>query len=421
MAGKPRAGLIHESGWTRSAEAASVKIRPGERAVGGKRTGVPIVPKGSTWSVRVTSDASGRIDALLRGLVACEGSDLHLVAGYPPVYRRHGALEGAAEEVLDGRIIQDMIETILPEPNRSRAVQEKNLDCSLSIDLGGEVRRFRVNVFRARGQIGACFRHIPNEIPSFDWMGFPEGLARRIVRLRNGLVIITGITGSGKTTSLAALIDLITQEGRNRIITVEEPIEYVFAQTGTSVVTQREVGVDVDSFYDGLVYGLRQDPDVILVGEIRDRNTARMALSAAETGHLILATLHTQDAKGAITRLVDFFPHDSQDDVRTQLSLSLRYVVCQHLIPSAAEGEKRALALEVLNVTHPVRAAIRFGKIESIETAIQTGRKDGMITVDESLAQLARRGRVTWETAKQFAKDPASMAEYGDAGLNRRG
>jgi twitching motility protein PilT len=240
-------------------------------------------------------------------------------------------------------------------------------------------------------------------------MGFPEPLAQRLVAHRNGLVILTGVTGSGKSTTLAALIHLLNQRGGFRIITVEEPVEYVHEPKGTTVITQREVGRDVDSFFEGLKSGLRQDPDVILVGEIRDRDTAQMALSAAETGHLILTTLHTKDAKGAVTRLTDLFPLDGQEDVRSQLSLSLRSVVCQHLLPPLTEGQKRALALEVLHVNQPVRAAIRFGKIDSIESAIQTGKRDGMIALDEDLARLVELGRISLETARRFAKDPDSF------------
>jgi len=349
-------------------------------------------------------------------MVANEASDLHLVPGYPPTYRVHGALRPASAPALTGDLVRAMLEGVLPDPNRSRALTQKNLDCSLSLEGDAGPSRYRVNTFYAQGHLCACFRYVPNSVPSFEWMGFPVALARRIVDLRNGLVIVTGVTGSGKTTTLAGFVSLLIQEGRYRIITVEEPIEYVFSQSGSSLITQREVGVDVDSFYDGLTFGLRQDPDVILVGEIRDRQTARMALSAAETGHLIFSTLHTQDAKGAVTRLVDLFPYDAQDDVRSQLSLSLRYVISQHLLPSAREHERRALALEVLKVTHPVQAAIRFGKTEMIENAVQTGRKEGMITLDESLAQLAVAGRISWDTARRFAKDPDTVADYVTSG-----
>ncbi len=244
-------------------------------------------------------------------------------------------------------------------------------------------------------------------------MGFPEGLARRLIAHTNGLVVITGVTGSGKSTTLAALIDLFNQAGGYRVITVEEPIEYVYGRVSSSMITQREVGRDVDSFFDGLKYGLRQDPDVILVGEIRDRETAQMALSAAETGHLIFTTLHTKDTKGAVTRFVDLFPHGTQDDVRMQLALSLRSVVGQHLLqPVSGEG-KRVLALEILHVNNPVRVAIKFGKIDSIESALQTGKRDGMMTLDEDLQRLAMERKISLATARRFAKDPDGIVSPG--------
>jgi twitching motility protein PilT len=346
---------------------------------------------------------------LLHKMVEVEASDLHIVCNYRPVFRIHGRLRAVDTENLDAQTAAEMIRSVLPDRARESAEQPKNLDFSVAIAHAGQGHRFRANIFFAHGNIGGCFRHIPNAIPSFDWMNFPEGLAGRIISQTNGLVIITGITGSGKSTTLAALVNRLNRQGGYRIITVEQPIEYVFPTAQDSVVTQREVGSDVDSFYDGLKYGLRQDPDVLLVGEIRDRETAQMSLSAAETGHLILATMHTKDAKGAVTRFVDLFPQDSQDDIRTQLSLSLRFVVAQHLLPSAIEGEKRALALEVLVVSHPVRIGIRFGKIESIESAIQTGKRDGMICLDDSLATLLAGGRITRETALRYAKDPDAM------------
>ena len=184
------------------------------------------------------------------------------------------------------------------------------------LELGGRPRRFRANYFLSDQSLGACFRIIPSEIPDFGWAGFPFELALRLAHFRNGLVLITGVSGAGKTTTLAMLINLLTQEGDYRIITVEEPIEYVFPARGNSIVTQREVGRDVATFADGLKYGLRQDPDVMLVGEIRDRDTAQMALSAAETGHLVFATLHTRDAKGAVSRYADFFPQHVQTEIR---------------------------------------------------------------------------------------------------------
>jgi len=334
-----------------------------------------------------------------------EASDLHLVPGYPITHRVHGRLAPTGG-ALTGAHARQLIESILPERMAGRLTASKNLEFSLAIDHAGRPCRFRANVYLAQGAWCACLRHVPNDIPPFEWMGFPEGLAQRLLSHTNGLVIVTGVTGSGKSTTLAALIHLLNQKGGYRVITVEEPIEYVHHPISSTVVTQREVGRDVDSFYDGLKYGLRQDPDVVLIGEIRDRDTAQMALSAAETGHLILTTLHTKDAKGAVTRFVDLFPHEAQDDVRTQLSLSLRSVVSQHLLPPATGEGKRALALEIMHVNTPVRIAIKFGKIDSIESAIQTGRRDGQMTLDDDLQRLFVAGRITLDTARRYAKNP---------------
>ena len=353
---------------------------------------------------------ANKLDAFLHAAADREASDVHLVPGFPVTYRVHGRLEAVGEKVLDPEDVQRMVESILPDRLIPRLDQGKNFDCSVSLTHKGRSCRFRANVFLAQGKWCACLRQIPNEIPSFEWMGFPEGLAQRLISHTNGLVIITGVTGSGKSTTLAALINLMNVAGGRRVITVEEPIEYLHKRISSSLITQREVGRDVDSFFDGLKYGLRQDPDVILLGEIRDRDTAQMALSAAETGHLILTTLHTKDAKGAVTRFVDLFPHEAQDDVRTQLALSLRSVVSQHLLQPAKKGEKRVLALEIMHVNHPVRIAIKFGKIESIESSIQTGKRDGMMTLDEDLARLAAAGRITLETARRFAKDASNIA-----------
>ncbi len=351
---------------------------------------------------------------LLKAMVGAESSDLHLVAGYRATYRIHGRLSATSGEVLTPEQTEAMVASILPPTEGIEDLQ--NLDCSVSLQRDGEPCRFRANAFLAQGKLGACFRYIPNDIPSFDWLGFPEVLADKIIHLTNGLVIITGITGSGKSTTLAALIQRLNLEGGYRIITVEQPIEYVYPRNDRTIITQREVGHDVSGFFDGLKYGLRQDPDVLLVGEIRDRETAQMALSAAETGHLILCTMHTKDAKGAVTRFVDLFPYGAQDDVRTQLSLSLRYVVAQHLLPHSQPGQKRVLALEVMTANHPVQAAIRAGKVESLESAIQTGKKDGMIALDENLEHLAAGGRITPHTALRYAKHPESLRFSGTPG-----
>lgn len=348
------------------------------------------------------------ITTLLHRAVVREASDVHLTPGYPVTYRVHGRLESEGD-VLDADRVAGMVHSVMPQRLAERLDQHKNFDFSIAIEHEEKTERFRVNVFLAQGQWCACLRHVPNEIPTFEWMGFPKGLAQRLVAHANGLVIITGVTGSGKSTTLAALINLLNHRGGCRIITVEEPIEYVYPRVGSTVITQREVGRDVDSFFDGLKYGLRQDPDVILIGEIRDRDTAQMALSAAETGHLIFSTLHTRDAKGAVTRFVDLFPHEAQDDVRAQLSLSLRSVVSQHLLPHASGKGKRMLALEIMHVNNPVRVGIKMGKIESIDSAIQTGRRDGMLTLDDDLARLVTAGDILPETARRFAKDPDTI------------
>lgn len=360
-------------------------------------------------TLNANDDAPSRdILAVLHAGVDREASDIHLVPGYPVTYRIHGRLEPVGEP-LAVAALRSMIQAVLPERLRGRFDEGKNFDFSIAVDHSGGAQRFRANAFLAQGRWCASLRHVPNEIPTFNWMGFPEALAQRLVAHTNGLVFITGVAGSGKSTTLAALIHLLNAKGGYRIITVEEPIEYVHPPIGSTIVTQREVGRDVDSFLDGLKHGLRQDPDVVLVGEIRDRETAQMALSAAETGHLILTTLHTRDAKGAVTRFVDLFPHEAQDDVRTQLSLSLRSVISQHLLPPAKGAGKRVLATEIMHVNNPVRVGIRFGKIDSIESAIQTGKRDGMMSLDEDLQRLLSSARISPETARRFAKDPDSL------------
>ncbi len=366
----------------------------------GRRNGEPVMP-------------SAELLGLLEGAIECGASDLHLVPGYAATYRVHGEMRVANEAVLDPAQTRHMVESLVPERSRRLLEQSKNLDCSVSVAHAGTLCRFRASVYLSQGDWCACLRYIPNEIPSLEWLGFSEELAQRLVAHRNGLVVITGVTGSGKTATLAALVKLLRQDASHRVITIEEPIEYIHAPGGGGIVTQREVGRDVDSFADGLKHGLRQDPNVILVGEIRDRETAQMALSAAETGHLILTTLHTRDAKGALSRFVDIFPQEAQDDVRSQLAMSLRSVVCQHLLPSTDESGKRVLALEVLHVNQAVQVAIRTGKIETIESAIQTGKREGMIVLDDDLQRLVKAGRITPETARDYAKDPAAILGSG--------
>ena len=332
-------------------------------------------------------------------------SDLHLIVGYPPVLRLHGDLVELPEPPLQGEEAQALLSTLCPAEVFTRLQVQKNVDFSFELASRSRISRFRVNLFHTGQQIGACLRVVPEAIPDFEWAGFPPPLAQRLAFVRDGLVIVTGATGSGKTTTLAMIVNLLNQTGGYRIITVEEPVEYRYPRAANSVVTQREVGPDVLTFADGLKYGLRPDPDVILVGEIRDQETAQMALSAAETGHLVFTTLHTRDAKGAISRYGDLFPQDVQRDIRAQLAMSLRAIVSQRLLPGTGIGEKRHLALEVLWNTYPIASAIRTGKVESIDNYLLTSRDDGMVSFDESVRQLLRSAKITREVAEQNVRD----------------
>lgn len=337
-----------------------------------------------------------------------EASDLHIVPGAAPTIRRHGELCPIGADALASEETEALLLPTCPQEYRDRLITDRNLDFAFEVaDDSGGLHRFRANYFFSGESMGGCFRFIPSRIPDFSWAGFPSDLADRLLALRTGIVLLTGITGSGKTTSLAMLVDAFCRQGSKRVITVEEPVEYVFSSgPHTSIVSQREVGKDVKSFADGLKYGLRQDPDIILVGEIRDRETAQMALSAAETGHLVLSTLHTRDTKGAISRITDLFDTRRQNEIRSQLAFGLRAVICQHLLPSSLAGGKRELALEVLINNTPVSAAIRFGKLESIDTNIQTGGQFGMVSLDESIRRLLADGAISRDTAAQFVSDP---------------
>ena len=352
---------------------------------------------------------AGRLLDWLAHAVAVGASDVHLVIGHPPVLRIHGELQPLDETVLDQAALVPLLEAICPRKIFDRFQRDQDADFSIERCVNGQQHRFRVNYFINDQQPGACFRVVPDSIPDFQWSGFPREIAERLAHFRNGMVLLTGVTGSGKTTTLAMLVNLLNLEGNHRIITIEEPVEYRYPPHSGSVITQREVGLDVRSFAEGLKYGLRQDPDVILVGEIRDRETARMAMTAAETGHLVFSTLHTRDAKGAISRFADLFPQNVQTEIRAQLAVSLRAVVSQHLLPNARTGEKRQLALEIMFNNMPISSAIRIGKLQSIDNYILTGRDEGMRTLDDSVKELHRAGRITKKTAARFVSDPSSL------------
>lgn len=337
-------------------------------------------------------------------------SDVHLVPGAPAMLRVHGRLQTIEDEPLRAAELREMLLAVCPDASRNRLNQDLNVDFSLKALVGPAQQRFRANYFVTGQEVAACFRLIPQDIPTLEWARFPADVAERIAHFRNGLVVVSGVTGSGKSTTLAMILNLLNAEGNHRIVTIEEPVEYEFPSLPQSLVTQREVGLDVHSFADGLKSSLRQDPDVILVGEIRDYETAKMAVTAAETGLLVFTTLHARDAKGVISRFTDLYPIDSQNEIRSQLAGSLRAVVCQHLLPPVMAGDRRKLAVEVMFNTGPIASGIRTGKLSSLDNNILTGRHEGMIPLDESVKQLLRSGEIDRETAARFASDPSVLS-----------
>ena len=330
------------------------------------------------------------IDDLLRYAVSIGASDLHLTSNMPPTVRLHGALR-PMEDVgrLDTQTLREMIFGILPQTQRERFEADHELDTSHTIPGVG---RFRVNVCLQRGTIAVALRPIPHEIPEFGTLGLPEPV-RNFAELRRGLVLVTGPTGSGKSTSLASLVDIINRTKPLHIVTVEDPIEFLHGHK-RSIISQREVGSDTDSFSEALRRVLRQDPDVILVGELRDLETISTALTAAETGHLVFATLHTQDAPATIDRVIDVFPPNQQDQIRIQLGSALQGVVTQQLVPTA-DGDGRCVAAEVLVCTPAIQNLIRGAKTHQIYSLMQTGGQFGMQTMDQSLALLVRQGTIS--------------------------
>jgi twitching motility protein PilT len=330
------------------------------------------------------------VDDLLRFAVRIGASDLHLTASMPPTVRLHGALR-PMEEVgpIDNETLRNLVYGILTQSQREQFEAEHELDTSHEI---AGVGRFRVNVCLQRGTIAVALRPIPSEVPELTTLGLPDAVAT-FAHLRRGLVLVTGPTGSGKSTTLAALIDVINRTRPVHVVTVEDPIEFIHAHK-RSIVTQREVGEDTASFAEALRRALRQDPDVILVGEMRDLETIATALTAAETGHVVFATLHTQDAPSTIDRVIDVFPANQQEQIRIQLSSCLAGVVTQQLVPTA-DGKGRRVAAEVLVCTPAVQNLIRGAKTHQIYSLMQTGAQHGMQTMDQSLAMLVRQRAVS--------------------------
>jgi twitching motility protein PilT len=341
-------------------------------------------------------------------------SDLHITSGSSPTIRVHGALQRLDQYPrLQPDQLQRMVYSILTQKQRERLEQDLELDVSYS--LPGKAR-FRVNVYFQRDAVGAAFRLIPFEIRSIEELALP-GQVEDFARLPRGLVLVTGPTGSGKSTTLAALVDVVNRERDVHIMTVEDPIEFLHKHK-RALVNQREVGHDTHSFAEALKHVLRQDPDVILVGEMRDLETIQTALTAAETGHLVFATLHTQDAPQTIDRIIDVFPPFQQQQVRVQLAVTLQGVVTQQLL-KASDGRSRTVAAEILVAVPAVRNLIREAKIHQIYSTMQAGGKFGMQTMDQNLAGLVRSGRITYETAASQCHDVdelKNMLQRDDSG-----
>ncbi len=331
-------------------------------------------------------------------------SDLHLTAGAPPTLRLHGDLVRLEQyPMLTPRGLQGMIYAILPQKMRERLEQELELDMSYA--LPGKAR-FRVNVYFQRDSLGAAFRLIPYEIKTLEELSLPS-VVSDLARYPRGFVVVTGPTGSGKSTTLAGMVDVVNRERSAHIMTVEDPIEFLHKHN-KCIVNQREVGADTHGFAPALKHVLRQDPDVILVGEMRDLETISTAITAAETGHLVFATLHTQDAPQTIDRIIDVFPPHQQQQVRVQLATTLQGVVTQQLLQTA-DGQGRAVAVEILIATPAVRNLIREGKVHQIYSIMQAGGRFGMQTMDLSLANLVKQGKITQQLAYERCHDAEEL------------
>jgi twitching motility protein PilT len=341
---------------------------------------------------------------VLMRMVDERASDVHLTAGFPPAIRIRGRIAPMEDyPPLNPQQTREVVYSILNDDQRKRFENNKQLDFAYSIP---GVARFRINCYFQRGAISAAFRLIPFELLSLEDLGLPRVL-EQLTRKPRGFVLVTGPTGSGKSTSLAAMVDLINKSREEHILTIEDPIEFLHSHQ-KCIVNQREIGTDADDFASALRAGLRQDPDVILVGEMRDIETISTALTAAETGHLVFATLHTQSTSQTVDRIIDVFPAAQQNQVRMQLSIALQGIITQQLLPTA-DGAGRVCACEVLIPTPAIRNLIREGKSHQIYSAIQTSGAVGMQTMDAHLAQLVRMDKITRSLAKQRAAVPEEL------------
>src|SRR3954452_12536295 len=348
---------------------------------------------------------------ILLEVIDAGASDLHLTVGAPPMVREKGRLRPLDYPKLTSQDTREIVYSILNNDQRKKLENEWQIDLSYSVPSKA---RFRVNAYFQRASIGAVMRTIPQDIPLFDSLGLPEVL-KDFTRKPRGFVLVTAPTGSVKSTTLASMIDMINEQRHEHIMTVEDPIEFLHRHKNC-VVNQRELGADAQSFALALKSALRQDPDVILVGEMRDLETMSTAITAAETGHLVFATLHTQDTSQTVDRIVDSFPPSQQHQVRTQLSIALQGIVTQQLLPTA-DGQGRICACEVLVPTPAVRNLIREGKTHQLYSALQTGGSHGMQTMDSALADLVRGGAITRELAASRSSTPEELKRLLENGV----
>ncbi len=346
-----------------------------------------------------------QIDRLLDTVVKTGGSDLHLTTGRQPTVRLHGGLRNLQTKVLDSDDMVSLMKSITPERNQQELQEEGGTDFGFAY---GDAARFRVSVFRQRGDIAIVLRQIPNRLLTFDQIGLPD-MCKDLIRRPRGMFLVTGPTGSGKTTSLATMIDYINMYMDHHIVTMEDPIEY-YHEHKKSIVNQREIGNDVPSFAEALRRALRQDPDVILVGEMRDLETIEAAVRAAETGHLVFGTLHTTGAAKTIDRLVDAFPVSQQNQIRVQLSTSLICVLSQVLM-GRIDTKGMVAAYEFLVVTPAIANLIRDNKSYRIDSAIQTGKKYGMQLLDDHLWSLYSKGMISPEEMVDKCKNPSVLRD----------
>lgn len=344
------------------------------------------------------------MEELLALMVRQGGSDLHISINSPPRIRIDGELMPVEHAPLAPDDSRRLATSVLTSDQIAKLDRDLELDCSFGLQGHG---RFRANVFYQQGAVACVMRSIPNSTPDFDRLGMPKPVCERICNMNAGLVLVTGATGSGKSTSLAAMIDHINKNQQGHIVTIEDPVEFTHRHN-KCMVTQREVGTDTHGFQKALKSVLRQDPDYVLVGELRDHETIEAALTLAETGHLTFGTLHTSDAVQTINRIIDVFPSHQQAQVRTQLSFSLEAVFCQQLLPHQS-GKGRCMAAEIMLATPAIRALIRDGKGHQIYSQIQTGQRMGMRTMAMSLAELVRQNRVSLSTAERYIGDSSEL------------